>query len=182
MGAGKTPLALRLARSVRRGEQFLGRSVMTLPEAVRVAYLIEEPRYSFDQPSETRASGRTRASPPSTGTRTRRSPTSGPWRTRRPGPTVASCSSTRPSSGVEVQDLGAENDPGKMKEVYRPLVKQAARGCAVWAHAHTVNVPVFPDPARGLEQDVCGKRAPQMTGLAGSGPRRRSKWCSGRAV
>src|SRR6266545_5019812 len=62
------------------------------------------------------------------------------------------------------------------------LVRPALRDAGVGAHAHTVNVPVFPDPARGLEQDVCGKRAPQMTGLAGSGPRRRSKWCSGRAV
>jgi hypothetical protein len=138
VGAGKTPLALRLASSVRRGEQFLGRPVMAPPEEVRVAYLTEEPRYSFDQALRDAGVG----------------PDKGfavfYWDENATVPyeqAVEDAAAWTDGGLLFVDtaffwsgssDLGAENDPGKMNEVYRPLVKQAARGCAVWAHAHTV--------------------------------------------
>ncbi len=138
VGAGKTPLAVRMARSIRNGTPFLGTPVRCLPESVRVAYLTEEPRWSFDQALR------------DAGVRPDKDFVVFYWdenATADYGQVIRDASDwteggvlfvDTPFFWSRISDLGAENDPGKMNLVYRPLVEAAGRGIAVWVNAHTV--------------------------------------------
>lgn len=135
IGAGKTPLLLRMCAAIAGGRPFL-RFPTRRDNGLRIAYLTEEPEQSFAVAM--RDAGITSTMPFEVFY----------WdenATIKWGDMVTAVEERATLLVVDtafwwaqLHGIGAENDPAAIQEVYRPLVRAAGHGLAVVATAHTV--------------------------------------------